>query len=149
MGLGIVVVVEKENVGCKIVCVIGDGVIIVGMVFEVLNYVGVLYIDMLVILNDNEMLIFENVGVLNNYFVCIFLGLFYIIMCDGSKKILDKVLIIKNFMKKSEEYMKGVIFLFESMLFEEFGFNYIGLIDGYNIDDLVKMLENMCDLKGL
>lgn len=69
VGIGIVVVVEKEGKNCCIVCVIGDGVIIVGMVFEVMNYVGDICFDMLVIFNDNEMLIFENVGVFNNYLV--------------------------------------------------------------------------------
>ncbi|WP_314345065.1 1-deoxy-D-xylulose-5-phosphate synthase [Haemophilus parahaemolyticus] len=147
-GLGIAVVAEKENAGRKTVCVIGDGAITAGMAFEALNHAGALHTDMLVILNDNEMSISENVGALNNHLARIFSGSLYTTMRDGSKKILDKVPTIKNFMKKSEEHMKGVIFSPESTLFEELGFNYIGPIDGHNIDDLVKTLENMRDLKG-
>ena len=147
-GLGISVAAEKENAGRKTVCVIGDGAITAGMAFEALNHAGALHTDMLVILNDNEMSISENVGALNNHLARIFSGSLYTTMRDGSKKILDKVPTIKNFMKKSEEHMKGVIFSPESTLFEELGFNYIGPIDGHNIDDLVKTLENMRDLKG-
>ena len=147
-GLGIAVAAEKENAGRKTVCVIGDGAITAGMAFEALNHAGALHTDMLVILNDNEMSISENVGALNNHLARIFSGSLYTTMRDGSKKILDKVPTIKNFMKKSEEHMKGVIFSPESTLFEELGFNYIGPIDGHNIDDLVKTLENMRDLKG-
>ena len=147
-GLGIAVAAEKENSGRKTVCVIGDGAITAGMAFEALNHAGALHTDMLVILNDNEMSISENVGALNNHLARIFSGSLYTTMRDGSKKILDKVPTIKNFMKKSEEHMKGVIFSPESTLFEELGFNYIGPIDGHNIDDLVKTLENMRDLKG-
>ncbi|STO64160.1 1-deoxy-D-xylulose-5-phosphate synthase [Haemophilus parahaemolyticus] len=147
-GLGIAVAAEKENTGRKTVCVIGDGAITAGMAFEALNHAGALHTDMLVILNDNEMSISENVGALNNHLARIFSGSLYTTMRDGSKKILDKVPTIKNFMKKSEEHMKGVIFSPESTLFEELGFNYIGPIDGHNIDDLVKTLENMRDLKG-
>ncbi|WZG78575.1 1-deoxy-D-xylulose-5-phosphate synthase [Mannheimia haemolytica] len=147
-GLGIAVAAEKENAGRKTVCVIGDGAITAGMAFEALNHAGALHTDMLVILNDNEMSISENVGALNNHLARIFSGSLYTSVRDGSKKILDKVPTIKNFMKKSEEHMKGVIFSPESTLFEELGFNYIGPIDGHNIDELVKTLSNMRELKG-
>ncbi|MFA9499403.1 1-deoxy-D-xylulose-5-phosphate synthase [Mannheimia sp. E30BD] len=147
-GLGIAVAAEKEDAGRKTVCVIGDGAITAGMAFEALNHAGALHTDMLVILNDNEMSISENVGALNNHLARIFSGSFYTSVRDGSKKILDKVPTIKNFMKKSEEHMKGVIFSPESTLFEELGFNYIGPIDGHNIEELVKTLSNMRELKG-
>lgn len=147
-GLGIAVVAEKENAGRKTVCVIGDGAITAGMAFEALNHAGSLHTDMLVILNDNEMSISENVGALNNHLARIFSSSLYTSVRDGSKKILDKVPTIKNFMKKSEEHMKGVIFSPESTLFEELGFNYIGPIDGHNIEELVKTLSNMRELKG-
>ncbi|QLB17920.1 1-deoxy-D-xylulose-5-phosphate synthase [Mannheimia varigena] len=147
-GLGIAVAAEKEDAGRKTVCVIGDGAITAGMAFEALNHAGALHTDMLVILNDNEMSISENVGALNNHLARIFSSSLYTSMRDGSKKILDKVPTIKNFMKKSEEHMKGVIFSPESTLFEELGFNYIGPIDGHNIDELVKTLSNMRELKG-
>lgn len=147
-GVGIAVAAEKENAGRKTVCVIGDGAITAGMAFEALNHAGALHTDMLVILNDNEMSISENVGALNNHLARIFSGSLYTSVRDSSKKILDKVPTIKNFMKKSEEHMKGVIFSPESTLFEELGFNYIGPIDGHNIEELVKTLSNMRELKG-
>ena len=147
-GLGVAIAAEKENAGRKTVCVIGDGAITAGMAFEALNHAGALHTDMLVILNDNEMSISENVGALNNHLARIFSGSFYSNVRDGSKKILDKVPTVKNFMKKTEEHMKGVMFSPESTLFEELGFNYIGPIDGHNIDELVATLSNMRDLKG-
>ena len=147
-GLGIAVAAERENAGRKTVCVIGDGAITAGMAFEALNHAGSVHTDMLVILNDNEMSISENVGALNNHLARIFSGSIYSILRDGSKKILDKVPPVKNFMKKTEEHMKGVMFSPESTLFEELGFNYIGPVDGHNIDELVATLTNMRNLKG-
>ena len=147
-GLGIAVVAERENAGRKTVCVIGDGAITAGMAFEALNHAGSVHTDMLVILNDNEMSISENVGALNNHLARIFSGSIYSTLRDGSKKILDKVPPVKNFMKKTEEHMKGVMFSPESTLFEELGFNYIGPVDGHNIDELVATLTNMRNLKG-
>jgi len=147
-GLGIAVAAERENAGRKTVCVIGDGAITAGMAFEALNHSGSVHTDMLVILNDNEMSISENVGALNNHLARIFSGSIYSTLRDGSKKILDKVPPVKNFMKKTEEHMKGVMFSPESTLFEELGFNYIGPVDGHNIDELVATLTNMRNLKG-
>ena len=147
-GLGIAVAAERENAGRKTVCVIGDGAITAGMAFEALNHAGSVHTDMLVILNDNEMSISENVGALNNHLARIFSGSIYSTLRDGSKKILDKVPPVKNFMKKTEEHMKGVMFSPESTLFEELGFNYIGPVDGHNFDELVATLTNMRNLKG-
>ena len=147
-GLGVAIAAEKENAGRKTVCVIGEGAITAGMAFEALNHAGALHTDMLVILNDNEMSISKNVGALNNHLARIFSGSLYSTVRDGSKKILDKVPTVKNFMKKTEEHMKGVMFSPESTLFEELGFNYIGPIDGHNIDELIATLSNMRDLKG-
>ena len=147
-GLGIAVAAERENAGRKTVCVIGDGAITAGMAFEALNHAGSVHTDMLVILNDNEMSISENVGALNNHLARIFSGSIYSTLRDGSKKMLDKVPPVKNFMKKTEEHIKGVMFSPESTLFEELGFNYIGPVDGHNIDELVATLTNMRNLKG-
>ena len=147
-GLGIAVAAERENAGRKTVCVIGDGAITAGMAFEALNHAGSVHTDMLVIINDNEMSISENVGALNNHLARIFSGSIYSTLRDGSKKFLDKVPPVKNFMKKTEEHMKGVMFSPESTLFEELGFNYIGPVDGHNIDELVATLTNMRNLKG-
>ncbi|OOF69389.1 1-deoxy-D-xylulose-5-phosphate synthase [Rodentibacter caecimuris] len=146
-GLGLAVAAERENAGRKIICVIGDGAITAGMAFEALNHAGSVHTDMLVILNDNEMSISENVGALNNHLARIFSGSIYSTIRDGSKKILSNMPPIKNFMKKTEEHMKGVISPI-STLFEELGFNYIGPIDGHNIDELIATLSNMRELKG-
>ncbi|TDQ59062.1 1-deoxy-D-xylulose-5-phosphate synthase [Mesocricetibacter intestinalis] len=146
-GLGIAVAAQKENAGRKTICVIGDGAITAGMAFEAMNHAGALHTDMLVILNDNEMSISENVGALNNHLARIFSGSLYSSFRDSSKKILSNVPPIKNFMKKTEEHMKGVISPI-STLFEELGFNYIGPIDGHNIEDLIATLNNMSSLKG-
>ena len=146
-GLGIAVAAERENSGRKVVCVIGDGAITAGMAFEALNHAGSLHTDMLVILNDNEMSISENVGALNNHLARIFSGSMYSTFRDGTKKIINQIPPIKNFMKKTEEHMKGVISPI-STLFEELGFNYIGPIDGHNIEELTATLSNMRNLKG-
>lgn len=146
-GVGIAIAAKKENAGRKTVCVIGDGAITAGMAFEALNHAGALHTDMLVILNDNEMSISKNVGALNNHLARIFSGSLYTSMRDGSKKVLSNVPPIKNFMKKTEEHIKGLVSP-HSTLFEELGFNYIGPIDGHNIDELISTLNNMRDLKG-
>lgn len=117
------------------------------MVFEVMNYVGDICFDMLVVFNDNEMLIFENVGVFNNYLVQLFFGKFYFLLCEGGKKVFFGVLLIKELFKCIEEYIKGMVVF--GMLFEELGFNYIGLVDGYDVLGFIIMFKNMCDLKGL
>ena len=146
-GLGIAVAAQRENAGRKIVCVIGDGAITAGMAFEALNHGGALYTDMLVILNDNEMSISENVGALNNHLARLLSGSFYSSIREGGKKILSGVPNVKEFVKKTEEHMKGLVSPGGTM-FEELGFNYIGPIDGHNIDELISTLSNMSSLKG-
>ncbi|TNH08576.1 1-deoxy-D-xylulose-5-phosphate synthase [Testudinibacter sp. TR-2022] len=145
-GLGIAIAAEKENANRKTVCVIGDGAITAGMAFEALNHAGAMHTDMLVILNDNEMSISENVGALNNHLARLLSGSFYSSIREGSKKILENLPPIKEFMKKTEEHVKG--FVSGGTLFEELGFNYIGPIDGHNVDELVSTLKNMRNLKG-
>ncbi len=146
-GLGIAVAAQRENAGRKTVCVIGDGAITAGMAFEALNHAGALYTDMLVILNDNEMSISENVGALNNHLARLLSGSFYSSIREGGKKILSGVPNVKEFVKKTEEHMKGLVSPGGTM-FEELGFNYIGPIDGHNIDELISTLSNMSSLKG-
>ena len=146
-GLGIAVAAQRENAGRKIVCVIGDGAITAGMAFEALNHGGALYTDMLVILNDNEMSISENVGALNNHLARLLSGSFYSSIREGGKKILSGVPNVKEFVKKTEEHMKGLVSPGGTM-FEELGFNYFGPIDGHNIDELISTLSNMSSLKG-
>ena len=146
-GLGIAIVAERENAGRKTVCVIGDGAITAGMAFEALNHAGSLHTDMLVILNDNEMSISENVGALNNHLARLLSGSFYSSIREGGKKILSGVPPIKEFVKKTEEHVKGLVSPGGTM-FEELGFHYIGPIDGHNVEELINTLQNMSSLKG-
>ncbi|AFI88043.1 1-deoxy-D-xylulose-5-phosphate synthase [Aggregatibacter actinomycetemcomitans] len=146
-GLGIAIAAERENAGRKTVCVIGDGAITAGMAFEALNHAGSLHTDMLVILNDNEMSISENVGALNNHLARLLSGSFYSSIREGGKKILSGVPPIKEFVKKTEEHVKGLVSP-GSTMFEELGFNYIGPIDGHNVEELISTLQNMSSLKG-
>ncbi|WP_109077402.1 1-deoxy-D-xylulose-5-phosphate synthase [Aggregatibacter kilianii] len=146
-GLGIAIAAERENAGRKTVCVIGDGAITAGMAFEALNHAGSLHTDMLVILNDNEMSISENVGALNNHLARLLSGSFYSSIREGGKKILSGVPPIKEFVKKTEEHVKGFVSPGGTM-FEELGFNYIGPIDGHNVEELISTLQNMSSLKG-
>ena len=146
-GLGIAIAAERENAGRKTVCVIGDGAITAGMAFEALNHAGSLHTDMLVILNDNEMSISENVGALNNHLARLLSGSFYSSIREGGKKILSGIPPIKEFVKKTEEHVKGLVSPGGTM-FEELGFNYIGPIDGHNVEELINTLQNMSSLKG-
>ncbi|PJG81948.1 1-deoxy-D-xylulose-5-phosphate synthase [Caviibacterium pharyngocola] len=146
-GLGIAIAAQKENAGRKTICVIGDGAITAGMAFEALNHAGSLHTDMLVILNDNEMSISENVGALNNHLARLLSGSLYSTLREGGKKILSGVPPIKEFVKKTEEHVKGFVSPVGTM-FEELGFNYIGPIDGHNIDELISTLKNMSSLSG-
>jgi len=146
-GLGIAIAAERENAGRQTVCVIGDGAITAGMAFEALNHAGSLHTDMLVILNDNEMSISENVGALNNHLARLLSGSFYSSIREGGKKILSGVPPIKEFVKKTEEHVKGLVSPGGTM-FEELGFNYIGPIDGHNVEELINTLQNMSSLKG-
>lgn len=146
-GLGIAIAAQKENAGRKTVCVIGDGAITAGMAFEAMNHAGALHTDMLVILNDNEMSISENVGALNNHLARLLTGSFYSSIREGGKKILSGMPPIKEFVKKTEEHVKGFVSPVGTM-FEQLGFNYIGPIDGHNLDELISTLKNMRSLKG-
>ncbi|HJF73674.1 MAG TPA: 1-deoxy-D-xylulose-5-phosphate synthase [Gallibacterium anatis] len=146
-GLGVAIAAQRENAGRKIICVIGDGAITAGMAFEAMNHAGALHTDMLVILNDNDMSISENVGALNNHLARLLSGSFYSSLREGGKKILSGLPPIKEFVKKTEEHVKGFVSP-GGTLFEELGFNYIGPIDGHNVDELISTLKNMRTLKG-
>ncbi|OBX06671.1 1-deoxy-D-xylulose-5-phosphate synthase [Gallibacterium salpingitidis] len=146
-GLGIAVAAQRENAGRKTICVIGDGAMTAGMVFEAMNHAGALHTDMLVILNDNDMSISENVGALNNHLARLLSGSFYSSLREGGKKILSGLPPIKEFVQKTEEHVKGFISP-GGTLFEELGFNYIGPIDGHNVEELISTLKNMSTLKG-
>lgn len=145
-GLGMAIAAEKEGKDRKVVSIIGDGAITAGMAFEAMNHAGDVHPDMLVILNDNEMSISENVGALNNHFARLLSGQFYTSIREGSKKVLASAPPIKALMKRAEEHLKGMVI--PGTMFEELGFNYIGPIDGHNIEELVHTLKNMRQLKG-
>lgn len=144
--LGMAIAAEKEGAGRKTVAVIGDGAMTAGMAFEAMNHAGDINPDMLVILNDNEMSISENVGALTNHFAKILSGSFYTNIREGSKKLLSGVPPVKELAGRMEEHLKGMII--PGTFFEELGFNYIGPIDGHNVDTLVDTLRNMRNLKG-
>ena len=144
--LGLAIAAKKEQRNRKVVAVIGDGAMTAGMAFEALNHAGAVHNDMLVILNDNDMSISENVGALNNHLSKILSGEIYTNFRESSKKILSSIPPIKEFAKKTEEYLKGMVS--SATIFEEFGFNYIGPMDGHNVIDLVETLYNMRNHSG-
>lgn len=145
-GLGMAIASEKEGLGRKVVSIIGDGALTAGMAFEAMNHAGDIHSDMLVILNDNEMSISENVGGLSNHLAHLLSGNFYASIRESGKKVLSNAPPIKEIVKRAEEHIKGMVV--PSTMFEELGFNYIGPIDGHDIDELVKTLKNMRHLKG-
>ncbi|MFO6424367.1 1-deoxy-D-xylulose-5-phosphate synthase [Motilimonas sp. KMU-193] len=143
---GLAIAAEKEGKGRRVVSVIGDGALTAGMAFEALNHAGALHNDMLVILNDNEMSISENVGALNNHLAKLLSGELYTSIREGGKKVLSGLPPIKELVRRTEEHLKGMVV--PGTLFEEFGFNYIGPIDGHDVLGLVDTLRNMRNLKG-
>ena len=144
--LGLSVAAEKEGQNRKTVAVIGDGAMTAGMAFEALNHAGDINKDMLVILNDNEMSISENVGALNNHLAKMLSGSIYTGIREGGKRLLGNIPPIKELASRAEEHLKGMVV--PSTFFEELGFNYIGPIDGHDVNGLVDTITNMRNLKG-
>ncbi len=139
----------KGEVGDKrrhVVAVIGDGAMSAGMAFEALNNAGVMDTDLLVILNDNDMSISPAVGALNRYLARLMSGRFYAAAKKAGEKVLASMPPLLELAKKVEEHAKGLVV--PSTLFEEFGFNYVGPIDGHDLDSLVPTLKNIKELKG-
>ena len=130
----------------RAVAVIGDGAMTAGMAFEALNNAGATDLPLLVVLNDNDMSISPNVGALNNYLARLMSGRFYAAARRAGEKVLSAVPPIKELAKRAEEHMKGMVT--PGTLFEEFGFNYIGPIDGHDLDVLVDTLTNIRELPG-
>ena len=145
-GLGMAVAAEREGKNRRTVCVIGDGAITAGMAFEAMNHAGDIKADMLVVLNDNEMSISENVGALNNHLAQLLSGKLYSSLREGGKKVLSGLPPIKELVKRTEEHLKGMVV--PGTLFEELDFNYIGPVDGHDVQALAATLKNMRDLKG-
>ncbi len=138
--LGMAVASKLAGVKRHVVAVIGDGAMSAGMAFEALNNAGASDTDLLVILNDNEMSISPPVGALNKYFAKLMSGRFYAAAKRAGEKVLG------DLAKRAEEHVKGMVT--PGTLFEELGFNYIGPIDGHDLDALIPTLRNMKELKG-
>ena len=130
----------------KAIAIIGDGAMTAGMAFEGLNNAGNSKNNILVILNDNDMSISKNVGALNNYLAKLMSGNLYGSIKRSGKAVLSAIPPVLEFAKRAEEHVKGMVI--PGTLFEEFGFNYIGPIDGHDIDALVDTLSNLKALQG-
>jgi len=144
--LGMAVAAQAEGSDRRAVAIIGDGAMTGGMAFEALNNAGAMDANLLVVLNDNDMSISENVGALNNYLAKLMSGRFYAAMRKGGEKVLGAMPPILELAKRAEEHVKGMVI--PGTLFEEFGFNYIGPIDGHDIDVLVTTLSNLKQRQG-
>ena len=144
--LGMAVAAKHQGIDRRVVAVIGDGALTGGMAFEALNNAGAMDANLLVILNDNEMSISPNVGALNHYLAKLLSGRFYNTVRKRGGKVLEVIPPIKELAKRAEEHMKGMVV--PSTLFEEFGFNYLGPIDGHDLDSLIDTLSNIKKLDG-
>ena len=145
--LGMAVASRNAGISRQHVAVIGDGAMTAGMVFEAMNNAGVTPdIHLLVILNDNDMSISPPVGALNRYLARLMSGQFYAAAKDVGRAVLRHVPPMLELARKLEEHAKGMIM--PATLFEELGFNYVGPIDGHDLDALIPMLQNMRALKG-
>ena len=130
----------------RAVAIIGDGAMTAGMAFEALNNAGATDLPLLVVLNDNDMSISPNVGALSNYLARLMSGRFYAAARRAGEKVLSVAPPIRELAKRAEEHMKGMVT--PGTLFEEFGFNYIGPIDGHDLGVLLETLGNIKQLSG-
>jgi len=144
--LGMAVAARLKGEDRKAVAIIGDGAMSAGMAFEALNNAGVSHADMLVILNDNDMSISPPVGALNRYLARLMSGKFYATARDTAKTVLKNAPPLFELARRFEEHAKGMVV--PGTIFEEFGFNYVGPIDGHDLESLIPTLENLRDLKG-
>ena len=143
LGMAVASKARREDRSC--IAVIGDGAMSAGMAFEALNNAGAMDADLLVILNDNEMSISPPVGALTNYLARLLSGRVYSSARRASEHLLKRVG-VWELARRAEEHVKGMVT--PSTLFEEFGFNYIGPIDGHDLDALIPTLANIKKLKG-
>lgn len=148
--LGMALAAQMKGEDRKAVAVIGDGAMTAGMAFEALNNAGFGHnghsVDMLVVLNDNDMSISPPVGALNRYLARLMSGQFYAAAREGAKAVLKPVPPLFELARRFEEHAKGMVV--PGTIFEEFGFNYVGPIDGHDLDSLVPTLENLRSKKG-
>ena len=144
LGMALAAKIKGEERNC--IAVIGDGALTAGMAFEALNNAGVADCNLLVILNDNDMSISPPVGALNRYLAKLLSGQFYAAAKNAGKTVLKGAPPLFELAKRIEEHAKGMVV--PATLFEKFGFNYIGPIDGHDLDSLIPTLENIKHLKG-
>jgi len=143
--LGMAVGARAKGEKRKCIAVIGDGAMSAGMAYEAMNNAGAMDADLLVVLNDNEMSISPPVGALTNYLAKLLSGRIYSTARKASEHLLKRVG-VWEIARRAEEHVKGMVT--PSTLFEEFGFNYIGPIDGHDLDALIPTLQNIKQLKG-
>jgi 1-deoxy-D-xylulose-5-phosphate synthase len=144
--LGMAIAAQANGDSRRAVAIIGDGALTAGQAYEALAHAGDLSANLLVILNDNEMSISKNVGGMSNYLARLLSGNFYTSAREGSKKMLEKIPSAWEFARRAEEHVKGMVI--PGTLFEEMGFNYIGPIDGHDLDTLMTTLGNLRERKG-
>ena len=144
--LGMALAARQKGENRHAIAVIGDGAMTAGMAFEALNHAGVEDCKLLVILNDNDMSISPPVGALNRYLAQLMSGRFYAAAKEGAKQVLKAAPPLFELAKRFEEHAKGMVV--PATLFEKFGFNYIGPIDGHDLDSLIPTLENIKHLEG-
>jgi 1-deoxy-D-xylulose-5-phosphate synthase len=144
--LGMAAAAQLQGSERRAIAVIGDGALTGGMAFEALNNAGAQEANLLVILNDNDMSISRPVGALNNYLAKLMSGRFYAAMRRGSEKMLKGIPPVLEFAKRAEEHVKGMVI--PGTMFEEFGFNYIGPVDGHDLNVLLDTLSNIRKLEG-
>ena len=144
--LGMAMAAKIQGVDRYAVAIIGDGAMTAGMAFEALNNAGVSDCNLLVVLNDNDMSISPPVGALNRYLAKLMSGQFYATAKNAGKTVLKGAPPLFELAKRFEEHAKGMVV--PATLFEKFGFNYIGPIDGHDLDSLIPTLENLKQLKG-
>ncbi len=145
--LGMATAFKRAHSEQRAIAIIGDGALTGGMAFEAMNNARHTGADLIVVLNDNEMSISHPVGALSNHLARIMSGRFYNTMRRGGEKVLGVAPPILEFAKRWEEHMKGMVNP-PATLFEEFGFNYIGPIDGHDLDTLISTLGNVKKLEG-
>ncbi|MEN9330139.1 MAG: hypothetical protein RLZZ484_1327, partial [Pseudomonadota bacterium] len=144
--LGMALAAKQKGENRRAVAIIGDGAMTAGMAFEALNNGGVSNSNLLVILNDNDMSISPPVGALNRYLAQLMSGRFYSAAKEVGKQVLKGAPPLFELAKRFEEHAKGMVV--PATLFEKFGFNYIGPIDGHDLDSLIPTLENIRQLEG-
>jgi len=144
--LGMALAAKQKGEDRRAVAIIGDGAMTAGMAFEALNNAGVSDCNFLVILNDNDMSISPPVGALNRYLAQLMSGRFYATAKEMGKQVLKGAPPLFELAKRFESQAKGLVV--PATLFEKFGFNYIGPIDGHDLDSLIPTLENIKQLSG-